>query len=388
MHTVLPSDRAPTSTPSTASAALSSTPPMPPAPVAPMSTTPWRALRQALRSTFSWRPLLIAGALALGVALALRPIYSIPFAVLLGRTVFVAALLLLAFGVAGAWQSSRMPRWVAQLIAVVVMAPVATLVAYLPSTGGSVASIAAHEGRMLGYVFISGAALMLGPLFALAALYRERDAQARAAQLAFALERTRLEKQALDARLSLLNAQIEPHFLFNTLANVQALVESGSPQAPAVLKSLIAYLRAAVPQLHQGAPTLGREMARVKAYLELMRLRMPDRLAWSLSVPDDLDGVELVPLSVLTLVENAVRHGIDPSEEGGRIDVSVARDPDGRVRIVVADTGLGMPENATRGTGLTNLEARLRGRHGESARLDLHDAAPHGVRAEIALAPA
>ena len=94
--------------------------------------------------------------------------------------------------------------------------------------------------------------LVIAPLLALGALYRERDAQARAAQLGFALERSTLEKEALDARLKLLQAQIEPHFLFNTLANVQALVESGSPQAAPVLKSLIAYLRAAMPRLHAG----------------------------------------------------------------------------------------------------------------------------------------
>jgi hypothetical protein len=111
------------------------------------------------------------------------------------------------------------------------------------------------------------------------ALYRERDAQARAAQLGFALEKSTLEKEALDTRLKLLQAQIEPLFLFNTVANVQALVESGSPQVAPVLKSLIAYLRAAMPRLHAGASTLANEIALARSYLELMQMRMRDRAA-------------------------------------------------------------------------------------------------------------
>ena len=131
---------------------------------------------------------------------------------------------------------------------------------------------------MTGYTIIAGSALAIGPLLALGALYRERDAQARSAALHFELERSTLEKQALDARLKLLHAQVEPHFLFNTLANVQALVESGSPQAGPVLRSLIAYLRAAMPRLQAVSTTLGAEAALVRAYLELMQMRMPDRL--------------------------------------------------------------------------------------------------------------
>ena len=165
--------------------------------------------------------------------------------------------------------------------------------------------------------------LLIAPLFALGAIYRERDAQMRAdAARPSQLERSTLEREALDARLKLLQAQIEPHFLFNTLANIQALVESGSPQAAPVLKSLIAYLRAAMPRLAAGASTLANEVALVRSYLELMQMRMPDRLQFSIDVPADIAGREFLPMSVLTLVENAVRHGIDPSEKGGRIDVS------------------------------------------------------------------
>jgi LytS/YehU family sensor histidine kinase len=307
---------------------------------------------------------------------------------LLGRMLFIAALLLLVFSVAAAWPSTRLPPWLVQVLAVVVTAPFATLLAYLPSVDGNVAELLAREERVMGMVYITCTVLLIAPLLALGALYRERDAQARSAQLAFALERSTLEKQALDARLKLLQAQIEPHFLFNTLANVQELVESGSAQAAPVLKSLIAYLRAAMPELHADATTLGSEIALVRAYLELMRMRMPDRLAFSIDVPDDLAATEFLPMSVLTLVENAVRHGIDPSESGGRIDVGARREgAGGGIRVVVADSGPGMSESALPGTGLANLESRLRGRFGSAARLELHDARPHGLSAEIVFTP-
>lgn len=339
---------------------------------------------QAVLGALTWKRAALSAIVAVLAAAVLNPAFSVPFGVLLGRMVFIAALLLLAFGAAAAWPPGRMPPWLAQVLAVVVAAPVATLLAYLPSVGGDLTAMLAHEGRVMGFIYITGTVLFIAPLLAFGALYRERDAQARSAQLAFALERSTLEKEALDARLKLLQAQIEPHFLFNTLANVQALVESGSPQAAPVLKSLISYLRAAMPRLQAGASTLANEIALVRAYLELMRMRMPDRLDFSIDVAEEIAAHEFLPMSVLTLVENAVRHGIDPGESGGRIDVSARREAGGAaIRIVVADTGAGMSESAVSGTGLTNLESRLRGRFGAAARLELHDAQPHGLSAEI-----
>jgi LytS/YehU family sensor histidine kinase len=213
---------------------------------------------------------------------------------------------------------------------------------------------------------------------------RERLAQAKALALQFELERSRLERQALDARLSLLQAQIEPHFLFNTLANVQALVECQSPRAADVLKSLIAYLRAALPRLHEGEPTLGNELALVRAYLELMQMRMPDRLSFTITVAPGLDGRRFPPMALLTLVENAVRHGIDPAEDGGRIEVGATEAPGG-LRLWVADSGVGLDPRAQPGTGLANLRARLQAFFGPGATLELSERPPHGVHAEIAL---
>lgn len=327
---------------------------------------------------------------AVTVAILLNPIFAPPFPVVLGRTMFVALVLLLAFTAAGNWPQKMIPRWLMQTVAVGLAAPLATLGVYLVSTGGDVLAIWQHPGRVSGFMLIAGSALIIGLVLALGAQVREREAQARNLELQFALDRAQLEKQAVDARLALLTAQIEPHFLFNTLANVQALVETGSPRAAEVLRSLIAYLRAALPKLHEsgaagGMPLLANEVTLVRAYLELMHLRMPDRLQFEVSVPPDLLRRPFPPMALLTLVENAVRHGIDPGEDGGRIEVGGREDADGRWRLWVADTGVGLTDNAAPGTGLANLRARLASAFGSAAQLELSEQSPSGVRAEIIL---
>jgi LytS/YehU family sensor histidine kinase len=292
---------------------------------------------------------------------------------------------LLAYTAAGQWRGSLPPRWASQVLAVVLAAPLATLFIYAVSVGGNLAILFGPE-RVSGMVLIGGCAVALGLVTGLGSMVREREAQASAQALQFALERETLERQAADAKLAVLQSQVEPHFLFNTLANVQALVESGSPRAAPVLQSLIAYLRAAMPRLHEGAPTLQREESLVRAYLELMQMRMPDRLHYSLDIDPALRALRLPPLTLLTLVENAVRHGIDPSEDGGRIDVGARRDEaTGRIRLWVRDSGRGIDESQAPGIGLVNLRERLAAVYGGQAILTLTAMEPRGVQAEIEL---
>jgi LytS/YehU family sensor histidine kinase len=171
--------------------------------------------------------------------------------------------------------------------------------------------------------------------------------------------------------------------LFNTLANVQTLVDSGSPRASSVLGSLIAYLRAAVPRLHEHASTLGHEVTLVRAYLEVMHMRIPDRLQFTIHVDEAAKDLVCPPMTLMTLAENAVRHGIDPSEEGGRIDIEV-RIVAARCRITVTDTGVGLRESATGlGTGLSSLRERLQLTFGSDSTLRLAEHAPRGMRAEV-----
>ncbi len=336
----------------------------------------------------SARRVVVAVVLAVAVAATLNPIFIPPFPVLLGRTLFVAMVLLVVYAAARQWPPRRLPRWVPPwiwpVLAVGLAAPVVTFGLYLLQVGGDVIMFVNTPERVWGFLVVGGSALVLGLLFASGAAVRERLAEARTRELALELERSRLEKQALDARLSLLQAQIEPHFLFNTLANVQALVEQQSPRAADVLKSLVAYLRAAMPHLHEGQATLGHELRLVQAYLELMRMRMPDRLQFAIDVDMALHTRSFPAMALLTLVENAVRHGIDPSEEGGRVDIGAQLQADG-LHLWVADTGAGLDPHAQPGTGLPNLRERLAGAYGPRARVDLSEVQPHGVRAEIVL---
>jgi LytS/YehU family sensor histidine kinase len=262
------------------------------------------------------------------------------------------------------------------------MAP-ATALIYLWSTKPGAPPFWEVPDRMEGFGMLAGLGTFLAPWIALGALVRQKEALAREQALALDLAQSEMERQALDARLNLLQAQVAPHFLFNTLANVQALVDSGSPKASEVLRSLVAYLRAAVPRLNEAATTLGQELELVRAYLELMRMRMPDRLRYELKADDSALGLRCPPMTLLALVENAVRHGIDPSEEGGRIEVEIRREDD-QCRVVVSDDGAGLQAtDRGLGTGLAALRERLELVFGEAASLAVRSREPRGVVAIV-----
>jgi signal transduction histidine kinase len=303
------------------------------------------------------------------------------------RVIIVGCFAMLAFGIFEQWPR-RLPNWIArsalQIIAIAVVIPFAAAIAYQATTPSDI-RILKDEKRRAGYFGLVFTGILFAPWIAVGSMLKQRDAFAREQALAFQLERSQLERNALDARLRLLQAQVEPHFLFNTLANVQALVDTGSPQASKVLNSLIAYLRAAVPRMHEPATTLGQELELVRAYLELMQMRMPDRLQFELRIDPAAKDLHCPPMTLLTLVENAVRHGIDPSEVGGRIDVDV-NVREGRCLVSVRDTGVGMKSTSRGlGTGLTTLRERLQLTFGAEARLRLIEVVPHGISAELDL---
>lgn len=348
-----------------------------------MSSLPVKPRGLAL--LFAWsrvRFTLIVGAV-FGFFLAL-PNES-PMLIVIARTVIVGLAAMFAFGLFEQWPR-RLPTWLArsvlQLLGIVAVIPVAAAMAYIVTTGGN-PEFEKDRKRVIGYASLTFTGVLFAPWIAVGAMLKQRDAFAREQALGFELERSEFERQALDARLRLLQAQVEPHFLFNTLANVQALVDAGSPQASKVLASLIAYLRAAVPRMHETATTLGQETDLVRAYLELMEMRMPDRLQVGLHIDPAARKLQCPPMTLLTLVENAVRHGIDPSEVGGRIDVDVWM-RDGRVLARVTDTGAGMKAtSAGLGTGLSTLRERLQLAFGAEAQLRLSEIEPHGVCAEL-----
>jgi hypothetical protein len=302
------------------------------------------------------------------------------------RFVGLGLILMLVFGLFERWPRRlprSLPRWVFQVAAVAAAVPVVTVTMWIASTEPGAPPFWEDADRMAGFGSLTGAGLLMSPWVALGAIVRQKDALAREQALALDLAKSEMERQALDARLTLLQAQVAPHFLFNTLANVQALVDAGSPRASEVLRSLVAYLRAAVPRLDEPATTLGQELALVRAYLDLMKMRMPDRLQFELEADDSALRLRCPPMTLLTLVENAVRHGIDPSEEGGRIEVIVRRLGD-RCKLRVRDSGAGLEASGQGlGTGLAALRERLQLVFGESATLVVAAQEPRGVVATL-----
>jgi LytS/YehU family sensor histidine kinase len=197
-------------------------------------------------------------------------------------------------------------------------------------------------------------------------------------------EQSALSAAALEARLTVLQAQIEPHFLFNTLANVRRLCEVDPERGRRMLGSLLDYLRAALPAMRRSATALAQEFELVRAYLSVLQHRMGDRLRFKVELSDQLAHAPIPPLILPTLVENAIRHGLAPLPEGGTITVSAVRE-DGQVVVRVADDGAGFQGTSGSGVGLANTRARLSALFGGAAGLSLQANRPRGVVAEVRL---
>lgn len=347
---------------------------LPPQPPALLRIFAWARLRVALGvSLIPWLMVLASGWT------------SGPHSLLL-RTTALALMGVLAFGVLERWPPrlpSWLSRWVAQLLGVALVMPLTMFFIYYWTTPDGAPAFWTVQDRLEGFAGLSFLGVLFAPWVALIALVRQKDVLVRDQALKLDLQRSEVERLQSESRLRLLQTQVQPHFLFNTLANIRELVQSGSAQAPAVLESLIAYLRAAVPRLDDPVTTLAQELQLVRAYLELMHMRMPDRLQFAFEVDPGAEGLRCPPMTLLTLVENAVRHGIDPGEEGGRIDVRV-RVLDGRCLAEVRDTGVGLRGRSEGlGTGLATLRERLQLVFGRDARLGVEPQQPKGVCATV-----
>jgi LytS/YehU family sensor histidine kinase len=196
---------------------------------------------------------------------------------------------------------------------------------------------------------------------------------------------TATEKELTVAKLSLLHAQVEPHFLYNTLASAQVLTRSDPARAEQMLGYLIEYLRRSLPRTEDSLSTLGDELERARAYLEILKIRMGERLAVQIQVPESLKGVPMPPMMLQTLVENAIKHGLEPVVGGGNVWI-LAREVDGKVAVTVADDGRGFSDQgAGTGIGLKNIRERLRLAYGEAASFAIVANFPKGVAATITL---
>lgn len=199
-------------------------------------------------------------------------------------------------------------------------------------------------------------------------------------------ERESMQRQLSEARMAAMQAQVEPHFLFNTLASVEHLIETDPPRASAMQRTLIQYLRAVIPQMRDANLTtsLGREVDMVTSYLDLLKMRMEERLTVDLQVPEGLRSAAFPPMMLQSMVENAIKHGLECKPEGGHLAVT-AEIVDSKLRVTVADDGVGFGVVPSKGTGLglSNIRERLKLLHGEAGQLHIAANIPSGVIATI-----
>jgi signal transduction histidine kinase len=217
------------------------------------------------------------------------------------------------------------------------------------------------------------------------ATYKGRiQAEVKAALATETAEAESLRRQVVEARMAAMQAQVEPHFLFNTLASIEHLIETDPKRAAQMQRNLIALLRASMPTMREanhGTPRhLGRELEVIRPYLEILKVRMEDRLSTAIDVPAGLLSAEFPPMMIQTLVENAIKHGLEPKPEGGTLSVK-AEIVHGNLSVSVADTGLGFGVAPTAGTGvgLANIRERLQLLYGGKAALTVAANQPCGT---------
>ena len=223
-------------------------------------------------------------------------------------------------------------------------------------------------------------------VLAVVADVHERAIRTQAAARSEEQSRVQLGRAETEQQLALLQAQIEPHFLFNMLGSIRRLYRT-QPQAGAhTVSSLLRYLREALPQLRSPRATLGQELELVRAYLDLFKVRMGARLGFTIDVEPGLDAIGFPPMLVVTLVENAIKHGIEPSGVGGHVTVQARRSGD-TLEVAVRDDGVGFGGAPTAGTGvgLVNLRRQLKARYGNEARLVLESREPRGASATLVM---
>lgn len=221
---------------------------------------------------------------------------------------------------------------------------------------------------MMSFVFL----LIIAAVIVKIVLGSKKKAEYRAQAATMTAAEEGLKRQLAEAQLKMMQAQVEPHFLFNTLASVDYLIETDPARASMMQKNLIQYLRAALPQMREGSTTLGKEVALCRAYLEILKVRMDDRLQFAITVPQGLASAQFPPMMMQSLVENAIKHGLEPKAEGGAVTIT-ANVANGNLCVTVADTGLGFGAGSQPGTsvGLANVRERLLALYGARAKLSI-----------------
>jgi hypothetical protein len=285
--------------------------------------------------------------------------------------------------VRGSWLilGQAKPHWINDLIGI----PAGFAIGFVIATwlnDMTLTEVLTHESN--GVLIAGATAALFGAIgtwyFHDEARFQEALSEVRAERL----RRIEQESAATRSELALLQAQIEPHFLFNTLSNVVGLIDANPVAARTMLLDLTALLRTTLARTRRPSVTLGEEMDLLRAYLGIMAVRMGPRLAWEIDADAEVLSAWLPPLLVQPLVENAIRHGLEPKPAGGRLTIRCRRQ-DGFLDVVVADSGCGFPDDAADGVGLANVRKRLQAAGGAAASLTLTTAPGGGVTAALRL---
>lgn len=378
------------------------------APAARWFAGPWRrrlvtnlrALSASERSVISdfarryrgWRGVqLVLGLLLFAIVLGLALHAAFPDRLAVAESVVTTTVVVfgLTFGVLSAWLNPRSLRRLGskQVLVIAALAVAGML------TGAGVVAAMRGEGVLAGWARLASrdalmALLVIGGLYsgalAFVAGWRNRELNIANIRLASEAERERLANELARSQLRLLQAQIEPHFLYNTLGAVQQMADSGSPHTGALVGHLVRFLRMSSRSFGNERSTLAEEFSIAESYLNIISTRLGTRFSFDVTVPAELRDHTMVSTALLTLVENAVKHGIEPSTEGGSISVR-AFTTDGEIVVEVEDTGAGIPDVPGSGTGLENLRRQLDLVYAGRARLELSDNLPSGVLARLCL---
>jgi len=321
------------------------------------------------------------------IALSYEPIstWSLDLVRSVRQTMISATLMLLAIACTEAFIAARRPDSRVAVTVGITLAAVAAAVGIPARIWVFGTPIAASIAEEPGYFVQMWALWTTIGAFGYWLFHSTRADEAARCQLADAeCRRESLQAQMVEARLSALQAQIEPHFLFNTLANVKRLYETAPMRGREMLSSLINYLRAALPTMRERGSTLSREVELVRSFLTILQMRMGERLQFSIDAPDELSRARVPPMVLPTLVENAIKHGLSPLPEGGRIDIRARAEGSGFV-LEVTDNGAGFSATGGSGVGLANTRSRLAALYGTDASLSLAMGQPRGVVASVRL---
>ena len=296
--------------------------------------------------------------------------------------------ILLAVAVADQWSAAASRRWVPYFLALVIGAAAGVFLEWLALVQwarlATFWGVSLIEGRFQGnpifflhqYLHV----LLYGGMVTFIYVNRRRAAERLAALRAKQLERTEVSRALLESRLQAMQARVEPQFLFNTLAQVARLYETDRKLAEQMLDDLIRYLRAVLPQMRGTTSTLGQEMELVRAYLNIMKVRLQDRLAFDIRLPEDLTDARIPPMVLLPLVDHAIVYGLEPSKQGGTIEISAVVE-NSKLKLTIADSGTGFVPREPDADGIQCIRERLDALYGKDASLALEHNKQQGTQA-------